>query len=514
MRSTGYESPAAGQGGPRVTEPLERLRDLAVKVYLWTQRFKWPLPRALRNMVHGLLGGTIYRAIPDRTDKWPDLPNLATSSDQPVRPAAGAAAASFATSSPPNALVRGGTPHPLRPNFPSRLRCLVATGGLNLAGTEIMVALLGRHLPLHGLDTTVGYAPLATEIGERRADLLHLEGVPFIKLSQHNGRQWLEAHRPDIISVHVPPDWLVAAAAEFGIPTIETIHAASAFFDKKTWPRERMRSQQITGFVAVSERVRRQYLRANPSYPPDRVVTIPNGVDDHHIARRDRTLGRAWLGLGSEFLFVSLARYCLQKNTFGLVTAFSEVASAHPEARLLFAGSVSDSLYFEQVRRLRDSLRCAGRIYFHGPCPDVPTILAAADAFVLNSFWEGGPLVSMEGLCAGLPVVLSEAGGAREQLGEDGLRGFVVANPLGDPEAMDWRKITRARFSHQVNRAALVEAMCAVVKDRDRWRAARDGLAAESQARFSTGLCIQRHAEVLTRAAAGERVLSPIGSNP
>jgi glycosyltransferase involved in cell wall biosynthesis len=75
---------------------------------------------------------------------------------------------------------------------------------------------------------------------------------------------------------------------------------------------------------------------------------------------------------------------------------------------------------------------------------------------------------------------------------------------------MDLRRIARARFSSQVNRAALVEAMCAVVKDRDRWRAARDELAAESQARFSTDVCIHRHAEVLKRAAAGERVLSPI----
>jgi glycosyltransferase involved in cell wall biosynthesis len=344
-------------------------------------------------------------------------------------------------------------------------------------------------------------------MGERLAASLHLEGVPVIELSQHDGRQWVETHRPDIISMHSPPDWLVAAAAELGIPTIETLQAASTFFDKNTWPREWMRSQQITGFVAVSELVRRQYLRANPSYPRDRITTIPNGVDDQHVALRDRAQVRAWLGIRGEFLFVSLARYSLQKNTFGLLTAFSGVVSAYPEAHLLVAGPVTEPSYFEQVRRLRDRLPCAGHIHLHGPCPDVPAVLAAADAFVLDSFWEGWCLASMEALCAGLPVVLSEVAGAHEQVGENGYRGFVVANPLGDPEIMDWHRVTRARFSSQVNRAALVEAMCAVIKDRGHWRAARRGeLAAEAQAQFSADVCVQRHAEVLTRAAAERRV--------
>jgi glycosyltransferase involved in cell wall biosynthesis len=215
--------------------------------------------------------------------------------------------------------------------------------------------------------------------------------------------------------------------------------------------------------------------------------------------------------LRDEFLFVSLARYVLQKNTFGLVTAFAEVARASPEAHLLLAGGIVDPLYFEQVRRLRDGLPCAGQIHLHGPCPDVSTILAAADAFVLDPFFEAGfPLASMEALCAGLPVVISDVAGSREQMGENGRRGFVVDNPLGDADAMDWRSMGRARFSGQVNRAALVEAMSAIVADRDRWQDAREGLRAEAVTRFSADICLQRHAEVLTCAAAGERLFSPV----
>ena len=108
---------------------------------------------------------------------------------------------------------------------------------------------------------------------------------------------------------------------------------------------------------------------------------------------------------------------------------------AYPETRLLCAGDVVDPSYFEQVRQLRDGLPCAGQIRLCGPCPDVSAVLAAADAFVLDSFFEGWSMASMEAIFTGLPAILSEVGGAREQVGENGRRGLMVENPLGDPEA-------------------------------------------------------------------------------
>jgi glycosyltransferase involved in cell wall biosynthesis len=362
---------------------------------------------------------------------------------------------------------------------------------------------LCRGLPSHGVDTTVVHTATTDPRFHGKGDALGLDGLGVINLSPHDGEQWLKTHHPDVISVHGAPNWFVDLAADAGIPIIETLHGAHSFFDRDTWPRERLRSERITGIVTVSELVRRQYLRANPGYPPNRIITIPNGVDDQHISIRDRTQARSWLGLRNEFLFISLARYALQKNTFGLVTAFSEVAEAYPEAHLLVAGRVDDRAYFEQVRRLRDRLSCAPRIHLRGNCRDASYALAAADAFVLDSFFEGWSLASMEALFAGLPVVMSEVGGAHEQVGDNGHRGFVVGNPLGDPEAMDWRSMSRARFRPQVNRASLVKAMSDIVADRDCWLEKRGALQEESVKRFSAELCLQCHADVLTRAAAG-----------
>lgn len=458
---------------------------------MWGQRQRWPIPGAVRNIV----ARTISRSLPadlSRPDEWPRPLIVDVQGDTTHSPKT-SAAADEAIVLPAS---RRDSPWP---DTPRQLRCMVATGTLNLGGLEIVALFLARGLPSHGLDTVLAHTPLAHS-GERPADSLRLDGVPLVTLHEHDVRLWLETHRPDIVSMHDPPDWLVTAAAEARIPTIETLHGLHFLFDEDTWRGEQRRSQEITGFVAVSELVRRQYLKAVAGYPPERIVTIPCGVDNRHIISRDRSEARRWLGLGNEFVFVSLARYALVKNTFGLVTAFSDVAHAYPEARLLLAGGIFEPHYFEQVRRLRNSLRCASQIHLHGPSPDVSTLLAAADAFVLDSFFEAGPLASMEALCAGLPVVLSDVGWAREQVGENRRRGFVVNNPLGDPDAVDLPAMTRARFTSQTNRTALVEAMCGLVAERDHWRQAREELKAESTNRFSLDVCLQRHAEVLKRA--------------
>lgn len=481
-----------------MTGSQQRLRDLAVEAYLWGQRCKWPLPRAARRIGRKLFSRQVDQMIPDRTDEWPPF-NLDVRGDNAVHsPGSDLAYRAASTPSPtPVSWLRGPLHHDGRP----QLRSMIATGSLRLGGLEMVALFLARGLPSHGLDTVVAHTP-GTRYDEETAGSLPFHGTPLVKLAQHNVEQWLATYRPNVISAHGAPDWLVTTAAAARIPIIETLHGASSLFDRGTWQGERLRSRHISGFVAVSELVRRQYLRSNPGYPPDRIITIPNGVDGRHIGHRDRAQARAWLGLRDEFLFISLGRYHVQKNTFGLVAAFSEVVRAYPEARLLCAGDVADPLYFEQVRQLRHGLPCAGQIHLCGPCPDVSAVLAAADAFVLDSFFEGWSMASMEAIFTGLPAILSEVGGAREQVGENGRRGFVLENPLGDPEAIDWRSIRRAQFRSQVNRSALVEAMRTVIAKRDRWRSAREELRAEAMDRFSVDLCVRRHAEVLMRAAA------------
>ncbi len=177
---------------------------------------------------------------------------------------------------------------------------------------------------------------------------------------------------------------------------------------------------------------------------------------------------------------------------------------------LLVAGRAADDmLYFEQTQQLLRTLPGADRIHLRGHCANPTALLAAADGFVQDSFFEGWSLASMEALLAGLPVVLSDVGGAREQLGGDGQRrGYLVGNPGADAELVDWRVITDVRFRPQVNRAELIAAMTSVVRDRADWAARRAQLRREAHQLFPHDVCVGRHADVLRSVATGAAVPS------
>ena len=237
------------------------------------------------------------------------------------------------------------------------------------------------------------------------------------------------------------------------------------------WRAVEARDAKLSAIVSVSELIRQQYLVGNRHFPPDRIVTIPNGVDDERRLSCDRDAVRARLGLTNEYVFVSLARHCQQKNSYGLLTAFGELARQHPEAHLVIAGRPDQPRYYRQMLRLRDDLTCRDRVHLRDHVAAPAELLAAADGFVLDSFFEGWSLASMEALFAGLPVVLSEVGGAQEQIGDDPDRGYLVANPLGDPLAVDWASVGAAQYRPQVNRDELVAAMHRLVADRGHYLA-------------------------------------------
>jgi glycosyltransferase involved in cell wall biosynthesis len=369
-----------------------------------------------------------------------------------------------------------------------------------------VVAFLARRLPARRMQTAVLHAtsdPSPTgEPSGRLGRMLQSAGIEVREADERGARAWIDHWHPDVITAHGAPDWVLDIAQPLGIPYIDNLHGMHTHF-WADWHAEATRSARLSAMVAVSGLVRDQYLVGNPGFPPDRIVTIPNGVDDQRRMGGDRAAVRSRLGLTSEYLFVSLARYCLQKNTYGLLAAFAEVARDHSDAHLVVAGRPDDIRYYRQVLRLRDSLPCRDRIHLRDHVTAPAELLAAADGFVLDSFFEGWSLASMEALFAGLPVVISEVGGAREQVGDGHARGHVVANPLGDPLRVNWDAAGAAQYAPQVNRDELAAAMGDLVVHRDRYLGSREQLAAESAARFSADACLAQHAAVLRAVVAG-----------
>lgn len=467
----------------------------------WIRAF---LPASARRRLSASTAGLIKRSTGELVDDW-SRPLIGPSSRM----------ATPTTAALPTEVVR---PHltgihtteaALPPEAP---RCLLATSALDNGGMDRVVAFLALRLRSHGLRTAVLHTHASVEEGVkgRLGRMLSEAGIEVAVAQQAAARQWIRDWGPDVISSHDTPDWVLDEARTIAAPYVGVLHGMHSLFDCD-WNAEAERSRDMTAIAAVSEINRQQYLRGVPTFPSERIVTIPNGivtiingVDDRPLARHDRLSARATLGLQEEFLLVCLARHCSQKNQFGLLSAFDEVAARHPEAHLLLAGRVEEPVYVTQLRRERDRLVASDRVHLRDHATDTPLVLAAADGFVLNSFFEGWALASMEALYAGVPVVSSDVGGAREQLGTDPSRGYLVGNPLGDPLEVNWTTIGPVCYRRQqTNREELIDAMCALVREREQRAARREELAAESGARFDPDHCVRAHADLLHSCVTG-----------
>src|SRR5205823_8114129 len=84
-----------------------------------------------------------------------------------------------------------------------------------------------------------------------------------------------------------------------------------------------------------------------------------------------------------------------------------------PKTRFVIAG---DGYQRAQLEMLAQSAGVADRVLFLGDVPhaSVPQYLAQADAFVLNSTYEGLPHVVLEAMAAQVPVIATNAGGTGE----------------------------------------------------------------------------------------------------
>ncbi|HHL22048.1 MAG TPA: colanic acid biosynthesis glycosyltransferase WcaL, partial [Aliiroseovarius sp.] len=131
---------------------------------------------------------------------------------------------------------------------------------------------------------------------------------------------------------------------------------------------------------------------------------------------------------GPHFVFVG--RLAAVKGLRVLLKAFEQARKTEPGLRLTLVGDGPDRAFLEEAARpLGDAVHFAG----YQSQSAVAGILATADALVLPSFAEGVPVVLMEAMASGKPVIATRVAGVPE-LVENGVSGFLVAP--GNPDEL------------------------------------------------------------------------------
>jgi teichuronic acid biosynthesis glycosyltransferase TuaC len=164
----------------------------------------------------------------------------------------------------------------------------------------------------------------------------------------------------------------------------------------------------------------------------DRIDVVTNGVDSELFRPRDRAAARAELGHPGDtrpwILYVG--RVEADKGAHELAAAFSRIAAARPDVRLVVVGDGRARETIEQALR-----PLAERALFVGarPLPEIPLWMGACDVLTLPSHHEGTPNVLLEALACGRRVVATRVGGIPDVVHRPELGTLV---PVGDAVAL------------------------------------------------------------------------------
>jgi glycosyltransferase involved in cell wall biosynthesis len=193
--------------------------------------------------------------------------------------------------------------------------------------------------------------------------------------------------------------------------------------------------RRASAVTAISAYMQERALTVAPECAA-RLRTIPNGVDCAELAKPVKLEDARLEGVDAPFILF-LGRHDRRKGIDVLINAFELAAPRMPDIRLVIAGDGPERS--DLGARARESA-AAGRITFVGFVRGASKLWLLQNALILAAptrTWEGMPLVVLEALACGRPIVGSRVGGIVD-LVDDGGNGLLTRpdDPATLAEAM------------------------------------------------------------------------------
>ena len=294
----------------------------------------------------------------------------------------------------------------------------------------------------------------------------------------------------DVIHCH---DWMttqagIEAAQAAGVPLVATIHATERGRHQGHLPgdvsvavdaTEQRLCQAADELITCSQAMREDVI-TQLGADPDRVVVLPNGIDETVWRTEDSQRRRArvrWGGTGPLLMFTG--RLEVEKGIYTMLDALPTILNNFPDARLVVAGQGGQGGQFDAdiaERGLSPAVIRAGWLSEE----ELKALIAAADVALVPSIYEPFGLVALEAMALGTPVVAARTGGLADIVdngrtgltftpGDPGELASAVAETLSDPRAAAARAdLARAELPKRFNWRHIAEDTVAVYEQATR----------------------------------------------
>lgn len=234
-------------------------------------------------------------------------------------------------------------------------------------------------------------------------------------------------------------DWLVGFGAKvikhaFHLPLITTIHATEhgrnhgihndfqSYIHNAEW----MLTYEGWRVICCSKYMADELKRVF-ALPGDKIRVIPNGIDWEKLkTQEDLTQFRRNYASSEEKIILSVGRLVYEKGIHVLLECFPGILAAVPNTKLVIVGKGGERTALEEKAK---QLGVSDRVYFTGfmSDSDLVKLYNCANVAVFPSLYEPFGIVALEGMAAGVPVVLSNTGGLGEIIVDE--KEGLKANP-------------------------------------------------------------------------------------
>ncbi len=255
--------------------------------------------------------------------------------------------------------------------------------------------------------------------------------IQFLKLNS-----LIKQLAPDVIFVHLHNPLYYIYGISFLKPKTSFIHTVHSSFNNWKFILRYMNMFRFLNnkilHVCVAPSI---YEDLKENFPKLKSKMIRNGINEYIPKRREKEIQRFWnkfsITPSYGVRFLAIGNISKHKNYKLLSLSFKSIYKSYPKAMCIQIGKYHDNVLREELVKIG-----AKNVFFAGQHKNAADFLKESDALVISSIQEGMPIVALEALSMGVPVISTPAGGMKDIV-IDGYNGYII----NDFEVMSFQQV-------------------------------------------------------------------------